>query len=512
MKRLRRSAGLRSEAATVGNRSKSTYRRLVDIRTKLVFAFAAVTIGSMLVFGYFLNGIADRMISDSMTDQLDSLAGSATDAIESIIEGWEERVQLIASRTQLRASLRDLDDDSRASDSVRIRTILSDAASSTRSVAAAAVYDTRGQQVATAGDAEEEVPSILPPRSTSALDEEPHYLGVFPSGEAYPRVGYSIPLLIDDSRVGYLYVLLNGHRLIDLTSDSTGLGDSGEVLVVVDGPEGPRTLHPVRHPAKGFEANEPILITGPDDPARIALAGKEGIHTEGLRDYRGHEVWAATRFLPETTGWGLVVKYDADERRAGIEEFTGEMVGLALSLTGIGLLVALVLAFRFAGPIHALAETANKIREGDLSARAPVKREDEIGLLARTFNQTADELQARMTELHEYKKFFDVSLDLLCIAATDGYFKLTNPAFTKLLGWTEEQLLSRPFIDLVHPDDVEATANEIRKLSEGMPTISFVNRFRAADGSWKYLKWNSYPETESGLLYAIARETRPPAG
>jgi PAS domain S-box-containing protein len=115
-----------------------------------------------------------------------------------------------------------------------------------------------------------------------------------------------------------------------------------------------------------------------------------------------------------------------------------------------------------------------------------------------------------MTELREYQKFFDVSLDLMCIAGTDGYFKRTNPAFTRALGWTEEQLLSQPFSDLVHADDVEATQNEIKKLATGVPTISFVNRFRCADGSWTYLRWNSYPDPGTGLLYAIAHQIEPP--
>jgi len=482
----------------------------VDIRTKLVFAFAAVTLGSLLAFGYFLYSIAEGLVADSTSNQLNSLAESATDAIESIIEGWEERVTLIASRTQLRMSLDELGPNSSRADSATIERILADAAESTRSVAAVAVYDRRGRQVAAAGDAADDTPPVLPPRSTSAPDGAPHYLGVFPSGEAYPRVGYTIPLVLDARRIGYLYVLLNGRRLIDLTSDHTGLGKTGELMIVVDGPDGPLTLHPVRHAIEGFDPDGPILITNSDDPAQIALQGKEGTRTENLRDYRGRAVWASTRFLPETTGWGVVVKFDADEPKASILEFRDEMISLALAMAGIGLLVAMILGFRFAGPIHDLAETANRIREGDLSARAPVKREDEIGLLARTFNQTADELQERMFELHEYQKFFDVSLDLLCIAGTDGYFKLTNPAFTKSLGWTEEQLVSQPFIDLVHPDDVAATQDQISRLSEGQPTISFVNRFRTAEGGWKYLKWNAYPEPVSGLLYAIARETRPP--
>ena len=70
--------------------------------------------------------------------------------------------------------------------------------------------------------------------------------------------------------------------------------------------------------------------------------------------------------------------------------------------------------------------------------------------------------------------------------------------------------ISKPFFDLVHPDDLAATQQEIEKLSQGIPTISFVNRFRCADGSWKWLRWTSYPEPESGLLYAIAREIEGP--
>jgi len=65
-------------------------------------------------------------------------------------------------------------------------------------------------------------------------------------------------------------------------------------------------------------------------------------------------------------------------------------------------------------------------------------------------------------------------------------------------------------MDLVHPEDAAATQNEIDKLALGVPTISFVNRFRCSDGTWKYLRWNSYPDPASGLLYAIARQIKDP--
>lgn len=391
--------------------------------------------------------------------------------------------------------------------------ILADAAGSVRSVAALAVFDERGRPVARAGLPPDSIPEALAPAFSPGTELDAQFAGAEVTPGGYPRVAYTTPLVLEGERVGYLWAVLNGARILDLTTDSTGLGRTGEVMVVTADPGGTlRTLHPVRHPPEALEGAGPggeVSLTGRDDPALKALAGEEGVFKEGLVDYRGEPVWAATRFNGDT-GWGLVVKFDAAEKKSAIFAFRERMFAVALSLGGIGMLVAVFLGLRFAAPIHSLSEVARHIREGDLDARAAVKREDEIGFLALTFNEMADELEVRLTEAHEFQKFFEVSLKLLCIAGVDGYFKRTNPAFEKSLGWTSEQLLSRPFFDLVHPDDLQATKDEIESLSRGIPTISFVNRFRCADGSWKWLRWTSYPEPETGLLYASAREVEGP--
>jgi len=485
------------------------YPQAVDIRTKLVFALVAVTLGSMLAFGAFMYMTADRMISEGTTEQLEGLAESSADALESIVYGWQERVLLIASRTQLRISLREYGQSANPEELARIRRILSDAAGSVASVAALAVYDHRGRLVTHVGLDPDSIDASLSPRLSPGSMSDVLFLGARVTEQGYPRVGYTAPLTLDGERVGYLLAVLNGLRILDLTNDTTGLGKTGEVMIVAPDPEGARTLHPVRHPIEGEERAAGILLRAADDPALLALDEVENVWTEGLIDYRGERVWGATRYLPET-GWGLVVKFDNAEKREAIYEFREEMVALALSLAGIGILVAVILGFRFAAPIHDLAEAANRIREGELDARAAVKREDEIGLLARTFNHMAEELQVQVTELHEFRKFFELSINLMCIANTEGYFKRTNPAFSKALGWTGEELVSRPFFELVHPDDQKATQDEIAKLAQGIPTISFVNRFRCADDSWKWLRWTSHPEPETGLLYAIAREIEDP--
>ena len=103
-----------------------------------------------------------------------------------------------------------------------------------------------------------------------------------------------------------------------------------------------------------------------------------------------------------------------------------------------------------------------------------------------------------------FQRFFDLSIDMMCIANTEGYFTRVNPAFGAL-GYSLEELTARPFLDFVHPDDVAATLAEVEKLGRGVPTIHFENRYRNKDGTYRWLSWMSQPDG-AGTLYAIARD------
>ncbi|MDH3206915.1 MAG: PAS domain S-box protein [Gemmatimonadota bacterium] len=472
----------------------------VDIRTKLIFWLLAVSLGSMVVLSAIVSPRVDGYIVDGALQRLAQVAEGKQEALRWIVAGWGDGTDLVASRTQLRASLDEYARTSSSGAADRIDAILSDALDASRNATLLQVFTADGRSVASVrrGSPMSALSADSPPTPPPPGDAV--YAGVTIPPTGPPQVTFLASMTYQGQSIGTLVAVLEAPELVDLTGGFNGLGDTGETLILLRDERGEiRPLHPTRHPA-GPDVGR--LLSDPTSLGSRALAGDAQPLAGGVTDYRGVEVWAATR-LVDKTGWGLVVKIDQAEVQQPVLEFDAWLRQTAIILSAFAIVLGLVLALRVALPIHALAEAANRIRAGEMDARAHVSHEDEIGLLARTFNGMADDLEQRIAQLREFRRFFDVSIDLMCIAGTDGYFKRTNPAFEHTLGWTEEELLERPFFDLVHPDDVESTEMEVAKLADGIPTISFENRFRCKDGTYKWLLWNSYPDR--GVLYAIAR-------
>lgn len=115
-------------------------------------------------------------------------------------------------------------------------------------------------------------------------------------------------------------------------------------------------------------------------------------------------------------------------------------------------------------------------------------------------------LRARARAREEMDRFFDLSVDFLCISSSDGYFKRVSPAVTDILGWTQAEFLARPFLAFVHPDDQAATLRAVERQQLRRETVTrFENRYRHRDGSWRILCWRSVPQP-GGLMYATARD------
>ena len=106
----------------------------------------------------------------------------------------------------------------------------------------------------------------------------------------------------------------------------------------------------------------------------------------------------------------------------------------------------------------------------------------------------------------DFERMFNLSLDLQSIAGLDGYFKRVNPAFERTLGYTTQELLTRPIIEFVHPDDREKTSAVSEQLARGDELTEFENRLVCADGSERWFQWSARPLPDEGLLYGVAKD------
>jgi PAS domain S-box-containing protein len=105
-----------------------------------------------------------------------------------------------------------------------------------------------------------------------------------------------------------------------------------------------------------------------------------------------------------------------------------------------------------------------------------------------------------------YAKFFDLSLDLLCIAGFDGYIKELNPTWEDALGHSRTELLACPYVEFVHPEDRQATLAAARRLSEGAVVEPFKSRWRCRDGSYRWILWQARCSPGEKLIYAAGRD------
>ncbi|MBW4683210.1 MAG: PAS domain S-box protein [Microcoleus vaginatus WJT46-NPBG5] len=119
--------------------------------------------------------------------------------------------------------------------------------------------------------------------------------------------------------------------------------------------------------------------------------------------------------------------------------------------------------------------------------------------LKNRINQPADHAS-------EADRFFKISLDMLCVAGFDGYFKRINSMWENTFSLSDEELFSKPLIEFVHPEDRESTLAAIQTLADNTDTLSFENRYRCADGSYKRLLWNAISIPQEQLIYAVAKD------
>ena len=147
---------------------------------------------------------------------------------------------------------------------------------------------------------------------------------------------------------------------------------------------------------------------------------------------------------------------------------------------------------------HEELERLVQERTGALSSTNAALEESNVSLQS--------EIAHRQQVEAESERFFDLSLDKLCVAGFDGYFKRLNPAWERALGYSRDELMARPFHEFVHPDDLAKTTSETKHNNSGHNTDFFENRYKCKDGSYKWLAWRARAVPEEGIIYATARD------
>ncbi len=147
----------------------------------------------------------------------------------------------------------------------------------------------------------------------------------------------------------------------------------------------------------------------------------------------------------------------------------------------------------------------------DLNATLEQRIEERTTQLSVTNENLLQEIEERrqieealQEKTQELENFFNVALDLLCIADTSGYFIRVNKAWENLLGYSTAELEHRQFLEFVHPDDIQATLDAMNELSEQNPILNFINRYRTKEGDYRFIEWHSVPV--GSFIYAAARD------
>ncbi len=190
---------------------------------------------------------------------------------------------------------------------------------------------------------------------------------------------------------------------------------------------------------------------------------------------------------------------------------------LVIGLVIVWFVLSALVVRRKVANLRRLEEETARVAAGDTAPRVGVDSPDEIGRLSRAFvdldRQVAERTRALEQEIAEHAQaeaekehFFTASLDMLFLTTPGGYIVRSNPAASRILGYSADEFKAEPYILLVHPDDHAATLEGVRQVTPTVDMTSYENRVRRKDGSYKWVLWNTTRLPNQDLMYAAGRD------
>ncbi|XOV87907.1 MAG: HAMP domain-containing protein [Pseudomonadota bacterium] len=359
----------------------------MDIRTRLALWLVFVSLASMAILGAFAYKTAADLLQEISIRQLDALAESKAKDLEKVQEGWRDQLRLIKSRTELRQHLKRYVETGDPAALGLVVQIIEDAATAVDDVDQIRILGMDGTELAAYGRIVSKYEQARP-----EIADEVVYSDSFPNSTGGARVVFSSLLVQDGANVGYLEIVFDAFGIVSVTDNFTGLGETGEVMVVMKEDENSvLVLNPPRHLGREELTSMPLASASNAIRQSLDSSAKQG-WIQSV-DYRGVDVWAATRNMPDL-GWGVIVKVDAEEEAARAYRLRDAMFDIALALSAFAIVGGTMLGFYLARPIHDLALLVERVRHGEMHLRADASGDDEIAYLAESLNELMDHMQS----------------------------------------------------------------------------------------------------------------------
>ncbi|QEG02221.1 Signal transduction histidine-protein kinase BarA [Stieleria maiorica] len=370
----------------------------LSLQTKLTIFVALVvfftaTLANLTNYQFAKDGVTEQIHA-----RLETAAHDRQQRVLAYVNQQQERVLLVASRTRLRGYLyerihREIDEGKFRHG---VERILRDAMASTDEFLAISITDPQGRVITSTDPGElgkdfSDQPDYRQGRS------EAHLGTPFRDDAGNFVARLTAPAETNDEEfLGVVMVRLDVDRLAKILHDTTGLGDSGEVLIAARRGEQFHYLFP------STKRNEDSLAI---TDAEVMSRAIDGDRDQDISRYAGTDILCAWRPIafqaPEFDRWGMVVKMDCEEAFAPITKLRNMQWLLEAALILLSILGAFALAKRFTAPISQLAETADLIAGGDRYARVAVRSDDELGQLGNSFNHMTDELVRAQVTLED---------------------------------------------------------------------------------------------------------------
>ena len=379
----------------------------MKIRNKLALTYLNVSLFALMIISAFFYFYVRGVLATEVTNHLESVASIQKHRIEGIITQNLERIDLVSSRTQLRISLQKYLDSNKLQDLDKLKLIIKDALVSIGSFNVISILDKAGYVIVSTEPSRvsrDYSQYTFYPHARKKNSAEHFFLDEKNGLQLY----LSGPLLMDGLLIGVLLIEADATNFVTLVNDFSGLGKTGEMELgrLSDDKQYVELLTPVR-----FDKNAALhrrIGTDQNDSPMVNVLSKTKLAGSAI-DYRGEKVLAATRYI-YPPGWGLVVKLDEDAALQPAHVLVKYMTIIAFGAMLIVMWVSYALASIISKPIVELTKVAHGINEGDLSHRAQVRSDDEVGELANTFNNMTNtlihsrqDIESSNRELHAHR-------------------------------------------------------------------------------------------------------------